>query len=530
MTEGAATTIWARAFADELARCGVQDVVIAPGSRSTPLVMAFARDGRFRMRVHLDERSGAFFALGIAKASGSPAAIITTSGTATANVFPAVIEASLSEAPLLVLTADRPHRLRGADANQTIDQVGLYGTYVREFIDVPPPVADGPALQHLRTVAVRSVATSLTAPFGPVHINFPFDKPLEPVDPDPEFVTAHPIAANGRTDGNPFVEISVGRTELSEQELDRLASALAAKRGDEGICRALNPDLVLRVGATPTSAALQAWLQHHNGVRHIVVDAGQRWKDYGATATDYVKADPEKTLGALVGRVDKSVDQDWASLWHTASRAARHAIDADEGDLHEGDVLATVAEVLPEGGNLFISSSMPVRDLDSFGLPREEQLMVFGNRGASGIDGIVSSAFGVAAARPAPTVCVLGDIAFFHDQNGLLWSRESDCPVVFVLIDNDGGGIFHMLPITDHEPAFSQFFATPHGLDFQHAAGIHNLDWADVEISDLGTALASALESGRTSILRVTSDRETNTRRHEEIAEAVAQHVLDTLR
>ena len=585
MTEGTATTIWARAFADELARCGVQDVVIAPGSRSTPLVMAFARDGRFRMRVHLDERSGAFFALGIAKASGSPAAIITTSGTATANVFPAVIEASLSEAPLLVLTADRPHRLRGADANQTIDQVGLYGTYVREFIDVPPPVADGPALQHLRTVAVRSVATSLTAPFGPVHINFPFDKPLEPVDPDPEFVTAHPIAANGRTDGNPFVEISVGRTELSEQELDRLASALAAKRGvivagaesepekvgkaalslsaatgypiladplsgarfgpsagadrvaaydlflrDEGICRALNPDLVLRVGATPTSAALQAWLQHHNGVRHIVVDAGQRWKDYGSTATDYVKADPEKTLGALVGRVDKSVDQDWASLWHTASRAARHAIDADEGDLHEGDVLATVAEVLPEGGNLFISSSMPVRDLDSFGLPREEQLMVFGNRGASGIDGIVSSAFGVAAARPAPTVCVLGDIAFFHDQNGLLWSREPDCPVVFVLIDNDGGGIFHMLPITDHEPAFSQFFATPHGLDFQHAAGIHNLDWSDLDISDLGTALASALESGRTSILRVTSDRETNTRRHEEIAEAVAQHVLDTLR
>ena len=157
MTEGTATTIWARAFADELARCGVQDVVIAPGSRSTPLVMAFARDGRFRMRVHLDERSGAFFALGIAKASGSPAAIMTTSGTATANVFPAVIEASLSEAPLLVLTADRPHRLRGVDANQTIDQVGLYGTYVREFIDVPPPVTGGPALQHLRTVAVLSL-------------------------------------------------------------------------------------------------------------------------------------------------------------------------------------------------------------------------------------------------------------------------------------------------------------------------------------------------------------------------------------
>ncbi len=585
MIEGAATTIWARAFADELARCGVQDVVVAPGSRSTPLVMAFAQDGRFRMRVHLDERSGAFFALGIAKASGSPAAIITTSGTATANVFPAVIEASLSEAPLLVLTADRPHRLRGADANQTIDQVGLYGTYVRESIDVPPPVMDGPALQHLRTIAVRSVAASLTAPFGPVHINFPFDKPLEPVDPDPNFVATHSIAANGRTDGNPFVEISLGRSELSEQELDQLASALAAKRGvivvgpvaepdkvgkaslslsaatgypiladplsgarfgpsggagrvaaydlflrDETICGALKPDLVVRVGATPTSAALQGWLQFHNGVRHIVVDAAGRWKDYGATATDYLRADPGKTLCALAERANHAVDEDWTSLWQTASRAAQHAMDVDEGDLHEGDVLATVTEVLPEGGNLFISSSMPVRDLDGFGLPREEQLMVFGNRGASGIDGIVSSAFGVAAARPAPTVCVLGDIALFHDQNGLLWSREPDCPVVFVLIDNDGGGIFHMLPIADHEPVFSQFFATPHGLDFQHTAAIHNLGWSDLEINDLGTELATALESGRTSILRVTSDRETNKRRHEEIAEAVAQHVLDTLR
>ena len=307
MIEAAAGTLWARAFADELARCGIQDVVLAPGSRSTPLVMAFAQDGRFRMRVHLDERSGAFFALGIAKASLSPAVMITTSGTAAANVFPAVIEASLSEVPLLVLTADRPHRLRGADANQTIDQLGLYGTYVKEFIDAPAPILDGSSLQHLRTLAVRSVSTSLAAPFGPVHVNFPFDKPLEPVSPDSEFVNTHPLAAKGRADGKPFIEISLGRTELSLQELDQLTSALGAKRGviiagpvpeadkvgeaslalaaatgypiladplsgarfgasgsaqkvaaydlflrNKAICSALNPDLVIRVGAHPT--------------------------------------------------------------------------------------------------------------------------------------------------------------------------------------------------------------------------------------------------------------------------------------
>ena len=155
--------------------------------------------------------------------------------------------------------------------------------------------------------------------------------------------------------------------------------------------------------------------------------------------------------------------------------------------------------------------------------------MVFGNRGASGIDGIVSGAFGVAASRRSPTVCVLGDIALFHDQNGLLWSREPDCPVVFVLIDNDGGGIFHMLPIADHEPAFSRFFATPHGLDFEHMARMNNVAWSELEIGDLASGLMVALESGRTSILRVKSDRETNKRRHEEIAEAVAQDVLGAL-
>jgi 2-succinyl-5-enolpyruvyl-6-hydroxy-3-cyclohexene-1-carboxylate synthase len=183
MSGGAANTVWARSFVDELARTGVRDVVLAPGSRSTPLVLAFARDGRFRLRVHLDERSAAFFALGVGKASGVPALMLTTSGTAAANVFPAVIEASESEVPMLVVTADRPPRLRGADANQTVDQLRLYGRHARDFFDVPAPVLGGPELRHLRTLACRAVAATLGPPAGAVHVNFPFDKPLEPVEP-----------------------------------------------------------------------------------------------------------------------------------------------------------------------------------------------------------------------------------------------------------------------------------------------------------------------------------------------------------
>jgi 2-succinyl-5-enolpyruvyl-6-hydroxy-3-cyclohexene-1-carboxylate synthase len=172
---------------------------------------------------------------------------------------------------------------------------------------------------------------------------------------------------------------------------------------------------------------------------------------------------------------------------------------------------------------------MPVRDLDAFGHPREEPLLVLGNRGASGIDGIVSTAFGVASRRPAPTVCVLGDLAFFHDQNGLLWSREEDARVVFVLVDNDGGGIFHALPVSDHEPAFTSYFATPHGLDLRHAAALHGIELQDVTLAGLPLSLAGAIRGGRTVVLRVRTDRGANHRRHAEVAAAVARSVREAL-
>ncbi len=469
-------TLWARALVDELVRSGVRDVCLAPGSRSTPLVLALASERRVRARVHLDERSAAFFALGVGRATGRPAAVLTTSGTAAANLFPAVIEASWGEVPLVVLTADRPHRLRGADANQAIDQTRLYGPYVREFVEVAPPSLDEDALLHLRALVCRAVARATGAPAGPVHLNVPFAKPLEPsaqeAREEAAFAADHPLAANGRADGRPFVEVGESRPEVPAGEIERLAALVAG-----------SPEGLIVAGPCADPRAGEAALA------------------LGSATGFPVLADP--LSGARFGPCG--------------------------GEPHEGTVLAAVAAAVPAGGALFVSSSMPVRDLDGYAAPRAEPLHVLANRGASGIDGIVSSAFGAAAGLGAPVVCVLGDIAFFHDQNGLLWGREEDAAVVFVLIDNDGGGIFHMLPVRGHEPHFTPYFATPHGLDLAHAARMHAIPCDDVTVPDLGEALAGALAAGRTRILRVRMDVERNVRRHREVVESVTDRVQAAL-
>lgn len=586
MSGSVANTAWARAFVDELARCGVSEAVVAPGSRSTPLVLALARDERIRVRVHLDERSVAFFALGVGKATGRPAAVVTTSGTAVANLLPAVVESSRAGVPLLLLTADRPHRLRGADANQAIDQVGIFGAYPRAFHEMAPPTFDGPALRHVRSVACRCVAAATGPDAGPVHVNFPFDKPLEPADPPDHGPDGDALGPGGRGAGRPFTEVRRSPVVPGGEELDALLAAVDGRRGvivagpteqassvgpavralgaatgfpvladplsgarygprhgahvvaghdlflgDEGVRGALTPSLVLRVGASPTSANVQRWILQHNGVDHVVVDAGGRWKDHGAAATHYLVVDPVETLRAMSARyADATVEDgperatlEWSDLWHRAEEAARGALQ-DHG-YPEGVAAESVVAAVPSGGTLFVSSSMPVRDVDAFAHPRDAALEVYANRGASGIDGVISSSFGVASQTAGPLVCLVGDLAFFHDRNGLLWSREPDAAVVFVLVDNDGGGIFHMLPVSDHEPEFTRFFATPHGVEPEAVAASHGIPCADVRLADLSTSLADALSAGTTTVLRVRTDRSENRRARAAAEDAVRRSV-----
>jgi 2-succinyl-5-enolpyruvyl-6-hydroxy-3-cyclohexene-1-carboxylate synthase len=594
MTDLTRNTLWSQVFVEELVRAGVTDVCLAPGSRSAPLVLAAAAQavagGRLRLRVHLDERSAAFFALGIGKATGRPAAGVTTSGTAVANLLPAVVEASHSETPLLLLTADRPPHLRDADANQAIDQVGIFGGYVRAFFEVSPPVVAGPELRHLRVLAARAVAASVGLPGGPVHLNFPFDKPLEPVsgtrDVPQGFAEAHPRAVRGRESGDPYVRISPRRPAASDAELDALATwidkaergvlvvgpspeqdrlgaavvALAAASGlplladplsgarfraaggatvvgaydlmlkTPELRRSLAPDLVIRVGQSPTSAALLRWLEERSLARQVVIDAGHRWKDHLAVATDYVQAEPADALERLADRVRRRAPNGWTSLWALLDeRTQQVARGQAEAVFFEGSVLAEVTGSIPAGGTLFVSSSMPVRDLDAFGGRRDARLRVIGNRGASGIDGILSTALGVSAAGARPTVAVVGDLAFLHDANGLLGTREPDASVVFVVIHNDGGGIFHLLPIREHEPEFTQYFATPHGLDLSHLAALHQLPFTRVESREaLRTALAEALALGGSHVIEVPSDREEN-RRLRASAEAAVRAALQEI-
>jgi 2-succinyl-5-enolpyruvyl-6-hydroxy-3-cyclohexene-1-carboxylate synthase len=579
---GAVQTLWARAFLDELARSGVRHLCLAPGSRSTPLVMAAASDDRFRTWVHIDERSAGFFALGIGKATGRPAGVITTSGTAAANLLPAAIEASQSGVPLLLLTADRPLWLRGGDANQTIEQQGLFGSYVRATFETGQ--SDVRGLRRIRTIACRAVGASTAPDAGPVHVNLALTKPLEPSEMTEEELanvrSGDALGVDGRPDGEPMVRIAARSSDPAERDRERLLGQIAASRrgvivagpavdpgalgpalcrlsgatgyplladplsgarfgpqfGARTICsydlflrdaevrKALEPDLILRVGPSPTSSGALRYLEDQGAAPLSILAAEGRWADHLWGASTYVTGDLPSLVGRLAdGIAERPASPDWTHAWEELDAAAGEAVEAAAEGFFEGHVLASVANATPEGAVLFVSNSMPIRDLDSFGGKSETPREVFGNRGASGIDGIVSTALGISAGREGQrVVAVLGDLAFLYDSAGLIAAKKYDLDVVFVVIDNDGGGIFNMLPIAEHEPHFTPYFATPHGLDLGRIADLYGLPyrWAD-GASEFGSALGAALASEGVSMLVVRTDREQNQRRHEEMIEAV---------
>ncbi len=590
MTAGELNLAWARRIVGALAECGLEEVEVAPGSRSAPLVLALSGVAGLRVRVHLDERSAGFFALGYGRRAGRPAAVVTTSGTAVANLLPSVVEADLSDVPMILLTADRPPRLRGADAHQTIDQVGIFGPRLRCEADLPVPSEAG--LDAVAERARAAAASAVGPPGGPVHLNVAFDKPLQPKSPDSWRRAAalvarpRPRSPSSRTVGGPSHDkagaalvarrlaesrrpvVVAGPSDDPDAEgpaladfsarlgVPLLADPLSGARFASGTppqahpigayehflrlpeaVESLAPDLVLRTGRTPTSFALETTLERWTAARQVVIDAGSRRKDHQRLAGDYVRAPAGETLSRLAcADGDAGLRQDagqaaWASRWQAVEAVAWEAVEtALDDDANEGAYAAAVLEALPAGATLFVSSSMPVRDLDAYGRPSPRGIRVLANRGANGIDGIVSSALGCAAAAE-PVVCLLGDLALYHDLNGLLAARDLDRNVVFVVIDNDGGGIFHMLPIRAFEPAFTPRFATPHGLDFQHAARLYGIPFADATTpAELSSAVRAAVARPGAEILRVRTCRETNRRRHEAVRERVTERVGEILR
>jgi len=624
--------LWARVLLDEMARAGVRELVLAPGSRSTPLVLAAAADGRFRIRVQTDERSAGFLALGMGKATGFPAAVITTSGTAVANLLPAVVEAHQSETPLLVLTADRPPRLRGADANQTIEQSGIFGSYLRLFVELSPADLSEATLRHLRSVAARAVGVARGDPGGVVHLNLPFDTPLEPApvagDLPEELAEGRTPGSGGRPGGAPWTTHLPRHSAPAAEAVAVVADALAgAKRpllvagvlprpwetgpvlrwaasglgiplladalsggryptelggGDEesavvvggydlllrdpGVRESLRPDLILRFGAAPVSALLTDWLAGMDAP-HILVDGGGRWKDHTGAATLFVPADPSGFLHALLSATSGAPRRDsfgayepgWVAGWRGINSAVEVAIaeslrEPSPSSFFEGAIMSELALTIPSGELLFVSNSMPVRDLDTFVPSRENALLVLANRGASGIDGIVSTAAGATLATGKRVTAVVGDLALLHDANGLASLREPDANVVLIAVNNDGGGIFHFLPIRDHEPAFTPYFATPHGRDLRHLAELHGLAYRVVDLrgsgsggegdsdgrdrdphgieggfAELRMTLKSAYQSTGSMVLEVLTDRVENRERRSRIVHEIAAVAANTI-
>ncbi len=568
-----AQATFAAVLVDEWARAGVTDAVVAPGSRSTPLLMALAADGRLRVHVVLDERSAGFVALGLGLSSGRPAVVVTTSGTAAVELHPAIVEAEQAGVPLIAVTADRPPELHGVGAPQTVPQDGLFGGSVRWALT--PGVADRAAAGSWRSMASRAVAEACSGPGGPgpVHLNLAFREPLggSVEDPPP-----------GRPGGRPWHQVVAGveGVEGVEGVADRLAG-LAGRRGlivagagveeaaeavgatatalgwpvladprsgcrvpatltvaaADGLLRTplvagWQPEIVLRLGRPWASRVVSTWLAGMDrSVEQVLIDPFGRWADPERTASLVARCSVGALVSAVAERVGSPpVDRPWVDQWSRAESAAQRAIDrvlAAHREVTEPGVAREVVDALPRTATLFVSSSMPVRDVEWFARPRHG-LRVLANRGANGIDGIVSTALGIAAAGTGPAVALSGDLAFLYDAGALLWAVDRGLDCTLVVVDNDGGGIFSFLPQAGSVAAadFERLWGTPHGIDLGQVAAAYRIPVEPVEkAADVAPAITAALENGGVRMVHVRTDRQANVAVHAELQAAIAGEV-----
>jgi 2-succinyl-5-enolpyruvyl-6-hydroxy-3-cyclohexene-1-carboxylate synthase len=610
------TYLLLRAFVDELARCGLRDACTSPGSRCTPLVLSLANDERLRCHSHIDERCAGFFALGLAKSSGRPVAATCTSGTAVAELLPAAIEAHEARVPLLILSADRPPELRESGAGQTIDQLGLFGGAAKWFFEVGVQEASEARLRWMRTLACRAYWRALEGRPGVVHLNFALREPLiiagQTLPDDATGRTGgapyvrRPAGQLHAPDGEAELRSLVadarrgvlvaGRHERREgvaghrPATDALGEAAAAfcstlgwplladplsgaRRGDAAVAHydALlrdpvfaadqQPDLVLRVGDLPTSKPLREWLAGLGETPQVALDPEGSWQDPASVLAHSFALEPARTLANLAGEPAPlaGADPDWLRTWRSADELAAEATLGvlAAGGLSEPVVAAELGVLLPAQATLFVASSMPVRDVETFWPVRPDPPRVLCNRGANGIDGTVSSAFGAAVDGRGPVVLLIGDVALAYDIGGLLAARRLGLALTIVLIDNAGGGIFDFLPVStaplarttgpaltarptgtprasdagDHgatgaeQDIYTRHVATPTGLDFAYAAQLYGLEHERVaDVATFRAALERALtaQPPATRIIEVRSERAENVELHRRVWRAIS--------
>lgn len=554
--------LWTRTFVSELSALGVKYACISPGSRSTPLTYAFAENKTIKTFVHIDERSSAFFALGLAKVTDTPVVLVTTSGTATAELYPAIIESFQQRIPLIVCTADRPPELQNCGANQTINQNNLYKNHIRWFVDIGTPSVTLKRLKFIRDTARQAYYKSSTIMRGPVHLNFPFIKPFEPesfTDEISELVVKnlserkplynnkvkaisaninkylHLIASEVRRyekgliiagplnnnkslkklivklsgiSGYPVISDGASHLRFGSHNNENIIANFDALCRSDSFNEKHKPDLILHFGRTVTSKPLESFLALCNSKRYMINDFGD-WFDPSKKSTASIANPPVKFCQELITQPElinfKRKDKSWLQSFINADESAekiKHRIIEIAPFPAEAKIISELMKFIPGNSNIMVSNSLPVRDFDSFASKASKEIFIYHNRGASGIDGIVSTALGINAASKKQTFLLTGDLAFLHDINSLLAAKNYKLPIIIILINNNGGGIFENLPIKSHKKLFNTYFKTPHNIDFSYHIKAYNGYYKKLRSwNDFKKELANSLNRKTFSVL-----------------------------
>ena len=567
--------LWSKVFIDQLAALGVKYACISPGSRSTPLTYILSKNRKIKSFIHIDERSSAFFALGLAKACGKPVIVVTTSGTAVAELYPAIIEAYQQRTPLIICTADRPPELMGTGANQTINQHNIFANHIRWFRDLGLPSISEIGLNHLQKIAIKAYQISLITDKGPVHLNFPFRKPLEPVS-HTDFVSKKIISLKplrislkktisknpDKQSGfiNKIVEESIrherGIIIAGPMEYDRkLSEAIkklsrilnypifadglsqirfGLKKNDRNIVSNFNsilrsenfrnhfePDIILQFRRTPTSSVLEGFLSETNAERYLVNSFGDKF-DPAGNAKAVLQIDPEIFCWNLIEKLrDIKFSRQKSNYFKAFVQAEfltekiKSRIIAKAKFPNETSIIPQIIDSLPSTCNIFIANSLPVRDLDTFVSANSKRLSIHFNRGASGIDGITSTALGLAS-NSKPTILITGDLSFIYDLSALVTARKYSTRIVIIVINNNGGGIFESLPIANNYSKFKEYFVTQHNIDLGKIVNSFSINY---ELITNLKKLNSSIKNGLTKNFPVVLEIKTEAKKSLEMRE-----------
>ena len=561
-------TVWASILVETLQYLGLTTAIISPGSRSTPLTFAFATHPKIETIPILDERSAAFFALGIARKTHQAVAIVCTSGTAAANFYPAIIEAKESRIPLLVLTADRPQELRNCHAGQSIDQVKLYANYPNWQIELTVPSLDLKILSYLRQTVIHGWEKTTFPTPGAVHFNIPFRDPLPPLPQSEANTLETEFPPNFFATVKPILETEfIPNYDLIQQLKNQLKShqgiiiaGLAQPKNPQKYCQAiaqisqtlkfpvlaealsplrnysqlnpyliatydlilrnqnlatkLIPQIVLQIGELPTSKKLRAWLETVNPHR-LIIDKSDHNFDPLHGNTAHLRLSPEQLAHIFISKsFTNNADVNYLELWCNTELKVRQAIDTKMATINhtfESKIPWLISQILPQGTPIFIANSMPVRDVEFFWVPNNSQIQPFFNRGANGIDGTLSTALGIAH-RYQSSVILTGDLALLHDTNGFLLRNKLVGHLTIILINNQGGGIFEMLPIAKFEPPFEEFFATPQDINFGDLSKTYNIEYESISSWQQLQNFLNPLPTNGIRILELKTDRKADTK------------------